>query len=99
LATLTRSTTGAGSGVSGGGGIGVGTTVGAGVGAARAAADPTTMGRSARRGAANQETPTTTNTASASPTTADGQWIGAESVALTERNLDVTCEIAIPMTA
>ena len=30
---------------------------------------------------------------------ADGQWIGAGSVVLTERSLDVTCEIAIPMAA
>jgi hypothetical protein len=57
------------------------------------------MGRSTRRGEAIQETPTTTKTARASPTTADGQWIGAASVALTERNLDVTCDNAIPMAA
>src|SRR5215203_4996343 len=67
--TLTRSGVGVGSGVTTGAGIGVGTTTGA-TGAAAgpaAAAEEATSGRSARRGAASQETPTTTKTASASP--------------------------------
>src|SRR3954466_8602889 len=56
-------------------------------------------GRSGRRGAGSHETPTTTNTARTRPTSAEGQWIGtASSVALTERNLDVRCVIAILMT-
>jgi hypothetical protein len=62
-----------------GGGIGVGTGVATGAGASTGtdAAAASAIGRSTRLGEASQETLTTTNTASARPITAEGQWIGA----------------------
>src|SRR3954449_8243296 len=70
-ATLTRSGAGVGSGAAiGGGGIGVGATAGAGTAAALVAAG---IGRSARRGDASQETPTTTQTARNRPVMTEGQ--------------------------
>ena len=81
-------------------GIGVGTTVAtAAAGGAAMAAAATAIGRSTRRGAASQVTPTTTNTARASPITAEGRWIGADSVALTECKRLLSCVTAIPITA
>src|SRR5215212_3473713 len=96
-ATLTRSGAGVGSGAAiGGGGIGVGATAGAGAVAELAAA---TIGRSTRLGEASQDTPTTTHTARNRPVTTEGQWIGATSVALTERSLDISCGNATLITA
>jgi hypothetical protein len=48
-------------------------------------------------GAASQDTPTTTTTARNKPMMAEGQWIAGSVVALTERNLVVSCDTAIPM--